>query len=205
MAVGTLYIVTAPSGAGKTSLVRELIKTTNDIMVSVSYTTRPMRPGEEDGVHYNFVTQEKFQAMRDQNEFLEWAEVFGNFYGTSKPWLEKQLSDGVDLILEIDWQGATQVRKLFPEAIGIFILPPSRETLLQRLRSRDQDSEEVITQRTKEAKTEMSHYEEFDFLVINDDFQTALDDLKSIVRAHRHRTPRMSSRNRLLIQDLLAD
>ena len=205
MGLGTLYIITAPSGAGKTSLVRELVKTTNDIIISVSYTTRPMRPGEEDGVHYNFVSRESFIAMRDEDAFLEHAEVFDNFYGTSKPWLEKQLTDGVDVILEIDWQGAEQVKKIFPEAIGVFILPPSRETLLQRLRSRGQDSEEVIARRTQEAKTEMSHHESFDFLVINDDFQTALEDLKSIVRANRHRCSRMVSRNRLLIKDLLED
>ncbi|MDH5217010.1 MAG: guanylate kinase [Gammaproteobacteria bacterium] len=205
MGLGTLYIITAPSGAGKTSLVRELVKTTNDIIISVSYTTRPMRPGEEDGVHYNFVNRETFIAMRDEDAFLEHAEVFDNYYGTSKPWLEKQLTDGVDVILEIDWQGAEQVKKIFPEAIGVFILPPSRETLLQRLRSRGQDSEEVIARRTQEAKTEMSHHESFDFLVINDDFQTALDDLKSIVRANRHRCSRMVSRNRLLIKDLLED
>ncbi|MDH5544653.1 MAG: guanylate kinase [Gammaproteobacteria bacterium] len=204
MEQGTLYIITAPSGAGKTSLVRELIKTTNDIVVSVSFTTRSPREGEQNGTHYNFVDEAAFLAMRDDNQFLEYAEVFGNYYGTSKPWLEKQLNDGVDVILEIDWQGAQQVKKLFPNAIGIFILPPSGTTLLQRLRARGQDSDEVIERRTKEAKAEMSHYSEFDFMVINDDFQTALTDLKSIVRAQRHRNPRMAERNRLLIADLLA-
>lgn len=205
MPTGTLYVITAPSGAGKTSLVRELVKTTNDIIVSVSYTTRPPRPGETDGIDYNFVDKDTFLAMRDEQAFLEYAQVFDNFYGTSKPWLEKQLNDGVDVILEIDWQGAQQVRSLFPEAIGIFILPPTRETLLQRLRSRGQDSAEVIERRSLEAIIEMSHHEEFEYLIINDDFQTALDDLKSVIRAQRHRTPRMSVRHRRLIQDLLAE
>lgn len=205
MSTGTLYVITAPSGAGKTSLVRELVKTTNDIIVSVSYTTRPPRPGETDGVDYNFVDKEAFLAMRDEQAFLEYAQVFDNFYGTSKPWLEKQLNDGVDVILEIDWQGAQQVRSLFPEAIGVFILPPTRETLLQRLRSRGQDSDEVIARRSREAVIEMSHHQEFEYLIINDDFQTALDDLKSVVRSQRHRMSRMVERNRRMIQDLLAD
>lgn len=200
---GTLFIISAPSGAGKTSLVKALLKSSNDLIVSVSYTTRPQRPGEIDGVHYNFVTPEEFNNKIQQGEFLEYAEVFGNFYGTSKSWLESRLAEGIDVILEIDWQGAQQIRQIFPKAVGIFILPPSRHTLLQRLHSRGQDSEEVIARRSQEAITEMSHYHEFNYLVINDDFETALVDLKAVMRSQRLSMSRQQEKYHSLIDELL--
>ena len=203
MQAGTLYVISAPSGAGKTSLVKALTGSTNDVVVSVSYTTRPMRPGEIDGVHYNFVSAEEFQRMRDRGEFLEYAQVFENYYGTSKHWLETKLGEGVDVILEIDWQGAQQVRKTFRHAVGIFILPPSRQTLLQRLRSRGQDSEDVIARRTDGAIEEMSHYHEFDYLVINDNFETALADLRAVLRSQRLATARQQQKYATTLVELL--
>jgi len=205
MSQGTLYIIAAPSGAGKTSLVREIVNTTNDVIVSVSYTTRASRPGEHEGVDYNFIDKQSFEDLIAKDEFLEYAEVFGNYYGTSKTWLEKKLKEGTDVILEIDWQGAQQVKRLIPEAIGIFILPPSQATLIQRLRSRGQDSDDVIEKRSKEAQSEMSHYHEFDYLVVNDDFQMALDDIKSIFRAQRHTQEKMSQKIKHLLDNLLGE
>ena len=164
---GTLYIVSAPSGAGKTSLVKALTDADSNVLVSVSHTTRDMRPGEEDGVNYNFVSVDDFKALIAQDAFLEHAEVFGNFYGTSRLWLEEQLSQGIDIILEIDWQGARQVRDLMPEAVGIFILPPSRAALQQRLDNRGQDSAEIIAGRMAEAVSEMSHFDEYDYVIVD--------------------------------------
>ncbi|MDD3530314.1 MAG: guanylate kinase [Gallionellaceae bacterium] len=182
---GNLFIVTAPSGAGKSSLVKALLEADRGIRLSVSYTTRPPRPGEEDGVHYHFVTVERFQAMLGNGDFLESAEVYGNYYGTSQPWIEDQMRAGQDILLEIDWQGAAQVRKLFPDAIGLFILPPSLAELRRRLEGRGQDSAEVIERRIAAAQEDISHAYSFDYLVVNDDFATALADLQTVVHAQR--------------------
>ncbi len=201
---GTLYIISAPSGAGKTSLVNALIEAEPHIRVSVSHTTRAMRPGESDGVNYHFVSRESFLQMLEHNDFLEHAEVFGNLYGTSQQWLEKTLAEGFDLILEIDWQGAQQVRRLLPDARSIFILPPSQQALRQRLNNRGQDSDEIIETRMREAVSEMSHYVEYDHLVINDDFAAALQDLKAIFRANNLRQDVQQQRHKTLLTELLA-
>jgi guanylate kinase len=174
---GTLYIVSAPSGAGKTSLLKVLLEDMKDIAVSVSHTTRAMRPGEENGVHYHFVDVESFQQMTAAGDFLEHAQVFDNFYGTSQAAVTAQLASGQDVILEIDWQGAQQVRKHFADAVSIFILPPSKAALRERLTDRGQDDEAIIDRRMRDAEAEMSHYAEFDYLVVNDDFDTAVADL----------------------------
>jgi guanylate kinase len=187
MSIGTLFILSAPSGAGKTSLLKALRERDAELQISVSHTTRPMRPGEEDGVHYHFIDQDRFLAKVAQGDFLEHAEVFGNYYGTDEASVRSQLEAGQDTVLEIDWQGAQQVRKRFPEAVSIFILPPSPEALHERLSNRGQDSEEVIQGRMREAVSEMSHYAEFDYLVINDDFEQALDELAAIVTTQRLR------------------
>jgi len=201
---GTLYIVSAPSGAGKTSLVKALLEAQPQVRVSVSHTTRGIRPGEVDGVNYHFVSREEFLERLAHNEFLEHAEVFGNLYGTSQRWLEQTLSEGYDLILEIDWQGAQQVRRLMPQAKSIFILPPTQEALRQRLTNRGQDSEEVIDKRMREAVNEMTHYVEYDYLIINDDFNHALGDLQSIFRANRLLQGTQQQCFAALLQQLLA-
>jgi guanylate kinase len=185
MSRGNLYTVSAPSGAGKTSLVKALIDSTDGVCVSVSHTTRDIRPGEENGINYHFVDHAAFEAMLKQEAFLEYAEVFGNYYGTSKQWVEDTLANGIDVILEIDWQGAQQVTRMLPDTIAIFIMPPSKEALRQRLDNRGQDDDEVIAQRMKEAVNEMSHYKEADYLVINDVFDEALDELQTILRSGR--------------------
>ncbi|MCH2338784.1 guanylate kinase [Pseudomonas sp. NPDC047963] len=201
---GTLYIVSAPSGAGKTSLVKALLDAQPQVRVSVSHTTRPMRPGEVDGVNYHFVSREEFLERLEHDEFLEHAEVFGNLYGTSQRWLEQTLSEGFDLILEIDWQGAQQVRRLMPQAKSIFILPPSQEALRQRLTNRGQDSDDVIEKRMREAVSEMTHYVEYDYLVINDDFAHALIDLQAIFRANQLLQTAQQQRFEALLGQLLA-
>jgi len=201
---GTLYIISAPSGAGKSSLVNALIDSEPHIRVSVSHTTRAMRPGEVDGVHYHFVDHAQFTAMLEQGEFLEHAQVFDNFYGTSQRALEKTLAEGIDLILEIDWQGAQQVRRLMPQAKSIFILPPTREALRHRLTNRGQDSGEIIERRMREAVSEMSHYVEYDYLVINDDFGHALSDLKAVFRANQLLQSAQQQRHAGLLSELLA-
>ena len=200
---GTLYIVSAPSGAGKTSLVKALIDLEPQIRVSVSHTTRAMRPGEVDGVNYHFVEREEFVKMIEHGDFLERAEVFGNLYGTSQSHLQQTLDEGHDLILEIDWQGAEQVRKLMPQARSIFILPPSQQALRERLDNRGQDSDEIIDGRMREAVSEMSHYVEYDYLIINDDFAVALEDLKAIFRANRLQHNRQQQRYGKLLAELL--
>lgn len=201
---GILYIVSAPSGAGKTSLVKALLQSTGWLQVSVSHTTRKMRPGEVDGKDYHFVDVETFQSMVRDSAFLEHAQVFDNFYGTSRAAALDLLRQGIDVILEIDWQGARQVRGLIPGAVSIFVLPPSREALEQRLRGRGQDGEEIIARRMRDAVSEMSHYGEFDYLVINDDFDTALTELRSIVTANRLRGPRQQAVHAELLRGLLA-
>lgn len=200
---GTLYTVSAPSGAGKTSLVNALIKRCPDLLVSVSHTTRPMRPGEKDGVNYHFVTENIFLAMLERTEFLEHARVFGNLYGTSGVWVTQQLQRGRDIILEIDWQGAQQVKRLLPQARAIFILPPSREDLQQRLNQRGQDDPDTIKTRMNVAVEEMSHYVESDFLVVNKDFDQALDELQSIVACQRLLTSRQQEVLSGMLRDLL--
>lgn len=200
---GTLYIISAPSGAGKSSLVKALIDVEPQICVSVSHTTRAMRPGEKNGVHYHFVEREEFVKMIEHGDFLERAEVFGNLYGTSQSYLQQTLDEGHDLILEIDWQGAEQVRKLMPQARSIFILPPSQQALRDRLDNRGQDSAEIIDGRMREAVSEMSHYVDYDYLIINDDFALALDDLKAIFHASRLQQKRQQQRYGKLLAELL--
>ena len=201
---GILYIVSAPSGAGKTSLVRELIQQVEGVTLSVSHTTRESRPGETNGQDYHFVQTEVFTEMLGKAEFLEHAQVFGNYYGTSEVWVKDQLKAGLDVILEIDWQGAAQVRRLMPTACSIFILPPSRPCLEERLRKRASDSEEVIQRRLAEAKEEMSHYNEADYLVINDDFDLALNELKSVVLANRLKIGTQSKNHSQILSELLS-
>jgi guanylate kinase len=203
MSSGTLFIISAPSGAGKTSLLKALHERDDALHVSVSHTTRPMRPGETDGVHYHFITQAVFLEKVAQGDFLEHAEVFGNYYGTDEAAVRRQLDGGQDTVLEIDWQGAQQVRHRFPEAVSVFILPPSPEALYQRLSNRGQDSEEVIQGRMSQAVSEMSHYAEFDYLVINDEFDQALDELAAIVTCQRLRLPRQADRHQATISRLL--
>jgi guanylate kinase len=182
---GVLYVVAAPSGAGKTSLVKALLKNDPAIRLSVSYTTRAPRPGEVNAVDYHFVSVDGFQQMAARGEFLESAEVYGNYYGTSKAWIAGELAVGRDILLEIDWQGAAQVKKLFPEAVGLFILPPSLVALRERLSSRAQDSEEVINRRVAAAREDISHAGEFEYIIVNDDFDQALLDLMAVARASR--------------------
>lgn len=200
---GNLYVIAAPSGAGKTSLVKALLDTTPDIRVSVSHTTRAMRPGEQNGVHYHFVDVVQFETLRDADDFLEWAQVFDNFYGTSKTAVEDTLQQGDDVILEIDWQGAQQVGRIFPDCIRVFVLPPSKQALQQRLTDRGQDNADIIARRMRDAVSEMSHYKEFDYLVINDVFDQALAELRSIIIAQRLKQSVQSKKYQNLLQDLL--
>jgi len=195
MSAGSLFVVSAPSGAGKTTLVKLLLEQDSRVRHSVSYTTRAPRAGEQDGREYHFVGVDAFTAMRERGEFLEWAQVHGNFYGTSRVWLEEQMAKGDDLLLEIDWQGAAQVKKQFPDAVGVFILPPSLAELERRLRARGTDSEEVIQRRLAAALGEMSHVGEFEFVIINKDLITALADLMAAVRASRLRFARQRARH----------
>ena len=193
---GTLYVFSAPSGAGKTSLVKALLEQTTDIGVSVSHTTRAPREGEIDGKDYNFVSQETFQQLIGESAFLEHAQVFDNFYGTSQAWVEQELQAGRDVILEIDWQGAEQIRQQMPHMVSVFILPPSREELLKRLTGRGTDTQDIIDRRMQDAESEMSHYGAFDYLIINDDFATALEQLRAIVLARKQRTLVQSQNHR---------
>ena len=201
---GTLFVVSAPSGAGKTSLVQALIQTTPNIHVSVSHTTRQQRPGEENGVNYHFVSQDQFTAMLNENAFLEHAEVFGNLYGTSKQAVADKLAAGVDVVLEIDWQGAEQIRRQAPDAVSLFILPPSREVLEQRLIGRAQDPVEVIRKRMAQATEQVSHHVEFDYLIINDNFDKALREMQAVVLAQRLRITKQCERHGDLIRSLMA-
>jgi len=204
VAGGSLFVIAAPSGAGKTSLVRALLEREPGIRLSVSYTTRPPRPGEIDGVHYRFVDQHRFDACRDANEFLEYAHVHGNWYATSATWLASEVGAGHEVLLEIDWQGAAQVRRLIPGAVLIFILPPSLESLRERLEKRGQDTPEVIARRIEAAREEMRHCGDFDYVIINQDFATAADDLAAIVRASRLRVAPQQAHHAALLETLLA-
>jgi guanylate kinase len=184
---GSLFVIAAPSGAGKTSLISALLEKNSDIQLSISHTTRQARPGEQDGVNYHFTAKETFQSMIESDDFLEHAQVFDNFYGTSRQSLEQQLASGNDVILEIDWQGARQVKKVIPDCIGIFIMPPSKQALLERLTGRGTDSEEIIKRRMADAVNEMSHYDEFDYLIINDNFDQALKQLELVIQSQNFR------------------
>ena len=205
MRLGNLYILSAPSGAGKSSLINALLADLprNEVRLSISHTTRNPRPAEEDGVHYYFTTHAEFEALIEKDHFLEWAEVFGNYYGTSLPMIEKSLEQGVDVFLDIDWQGARQIRQKVSNVKTIFILPPSREELKNRLVGRGQDSEETIAKRMAEAESEMSHYNEFDYVIVNDDFQQALAELKAILTAERLKLASQEIRHKALIEQLL--
>ncbi len=200
---GSLFIITAASGTGKTSLVKQLLATTNDLTVSISHTTRTPRPGEVDGHHYHFTSVEVFTKAIGEGQFLEHAEVFGNYYGTSEQSVRAQLEAGIDVILEIDWQGALQVKKIFAEAIMIFILPPSVATLRQRLSTRATDSTNVIEQRLAGSVNEMSQYVHADYVVINDNFEVALTELKAIIVADRQTLSRQQQRYHRTISNLL--
>lgn len=201
---GNLYIVAAPSGAGKTTLVRRLLAEDSAIRLSISYTTRAPRTGEENGREYHFVDIATFKTMIAQGDFLEWAEVHGNFYGTSKSWISSEMAAGRDVLLEIDWQGAQQVRQHFPQAIGVFILPPSLEVLAQRLRGRGTDAEEVIARRLAAAGEEMRHVGEFDYVIINDDLEQALADLLAVSRATRLTFTQQQQRYTQLFSQLIS-
>jgi guanylate kinase len=200
---GTLYVISAPSGAGKTSLVAEMLRCDPKLGVSVSHTTRPMRTGEQDGVNYHFVSRAEFEAMIARDEFLEYADVFGNYYGTSKTVIEPTLRQGIDVFLDIDWQGARQVKAQIPDTATIFVAPPSRQELQRRLTERGQDSEEIIAQRMAKAVAEISHYHEFDFIVVNDDFNSALAELDAIVSTRRLRKEKQIIRHQQLFTNLL--
>lgn len=201
--LGHFFVIAAPSGTGKTSLVRALINNVNDLRISISYTTRPPRPGDVDGKDYYFVSAAEFADRVAKQAFLEHAKVYQHQYGTSSAWVLRELSAGIDVLLEIDWQGAQQIRQQFPDAILIFILPPSLETLRQRLYNRRQDQSAVIDERMASAQKEISHYTEFDYLVINDQFEQALADLKHIILAERLRSKQQAQRHEELLSKLL--
>lgn len=210
MTLGNLYILSAPSGAGKSSLINALLTELADhntsdhtVQLSISHTTRSPRPGEENGIHYYFTSHNEFKQLIAQDHFLEWAEVFGNYYGTSLPMIEQSLEKGIDIFLDIDWQGARQIRQKVPNVKTIFILPPSKPELEKRLFGRGQDSAETIASRMAQAVSEMSHYNEFDYVIVNDDFQIALNELKSILTAERLKQKAQSLRHKKLISQLL--
>lgn len=202
---GTLFIVAAPSGAGKSTLVNALLEREPSISLSISHTTRPPRPGEQYGRHYYFVERAEFEREVAEGIFLEHAEVHGNFYGTSRKTVQDLLGQGRDVLLEIDWQGAQQIRKAKPDCVSVFILPPSRPELERRLRGRGSDSEEVIERRLRNSRGEIAHAHEFDYIVVNDRFEDALDTLQAIVRAVRQRSSLQCQRHEALIQELLAN
>ncbi len=200
---GCLFVIAAPSGGGKTSIVNALLAREPGIRLSVSYTTRGPRPGEHEGVHYHFVTGERFDALKASGEFLEHAHVHGHWYATSASWLRAQVGAGQDILLEIDWQGAAQVRRIMPDSVQIFILPPSLDVLKERLEKRGQDTEAVIRQRLAGAREEMRHWGDFDYVIINQDFATAVDDVTAIVRAARLKAARQGVRHARLLDELL--
>lgn len=202
MPLGSLFIVSAPSGAGKTTLVKLLMQHDTAVHPSVSFTTRPPRPGEVNGREYHFIDQARFTAMCEAGDFVEWAEVHGNFYGTSRHWLQERIAAGDEVLLEIDWQGARQVRAAFPDAITLFVLPPSMNELERRLRGRGTDAEEVVARRLAAAMDEMRHVSEFDFVIINDELNVALADLLAIVRAERLKLAHQRARHTVLFSSL---
>lgn len=201
---GNLYIVAAPSGGGKTSLVRHLVTTLNDIVISVSHTTREIRPGETDGVDYFFIEEHKFMDMVNKNEFIEHARVFNNLYGTSVVQINDRLEQGIDVVLDIDWQGAQQIKRIFSKAVSIFIVPPSLSELEKRLTNRRQDKNEVISDRMVKAQDELSHYPEFDYLIVNDNFEHAAVELRAIVIANRLQMERQMNKQANLLSFLLS-
>ncbi len=200
---GTLYIISAPSGGGKTSLVNALLESVSNLEVSISYTTRAPRPGEKEGVDYHFVDETQFKQLIQEKAFLEHAIVFGHYYGTSIDWVSKKIEAGIDIILEIDWQGARQIREKMPESIGIFIIPPSWEILEKRLRLRAQDEENVINKRMADAKAELAHFDEYDYLILNENFSNALADLNAILRVRRLRSGVQKKELTTLLETLL--
>jgi guanylate kinase len=199
---GSLFVIVAPSGAGKTSLVRGLLQNEPDVRLSVSFTTRQPRPGERDGIDYRFIGVEEFERRCSEGEFLEWARVHDNLYGTSRAWIEAQMAKGQDIILEIDCQGAEQVKRLYPDAVGIFIAPPSIAELARRLRARAQDAESVIQRRIAAAQAELAQAERFEYVIINQDFGIALEQLRAVVRAARLRYSRQLARNPVVFSQL---
>ena len=201
---GILYTVSAPSGAGKTSLVQALVESSPEVCVSVSHTTRSMRPGERDGVNYHFIDRDQFESMLTESAFLEHAQVFNNLYGTSRHWVEETLNKGMDVILEIDWQGARQVREQLPDTVSLFILPPSLAALRQRLTGRGQDDPAVIESRMSEAISEISHYRDADYLIINDDFTTALAQFQALITSQHLRRDRQEQIHAEMLAELLA-
>ncbi len=205
MGMGQLYVVSAPSGAGKSSLLTALRERLPQLAVSVSHTTRQPRSGEQDGVHYHFIDVETFREQVAAEQFLEYAQVFDNYYGTSRQTVDALLAAGKDVILEIDWQGAQQVRERADSVVSIFILPPSIDALSERLHGRGQDSEATIQRRMRDAQSEMSHYPEYDYVVINDDFATALDDLAAIFRSERLKLLRQQTSHRVVLDGLLSE
>lgn len=202
MTAGCLFIISAPSGAGKTSLIKALLNQDSQLSLSISYTSRPPRPGEVNGHDYHFVNEETFRQMQVQGEFLESAEVYGNLYGTSQKWINEAIASGRDILLEIDCQGAEQVRKFFAQAIGIFILPPSGKVLAKRLITRDQDHADVIQKRLEAAREEVSHVNEFDYVIINDELNNAVNSLACIVNAERLKRERQINKYQTLIAQL---
>ena len=201
---GTLFIVAAPSGAGKSSIVNACLARDRNISLSISFTSRPPRPGERHAEHYHFVSDAEFQRMIEAGDFFEYARVHGDWKGTARQSVEPQLAAGRDVLLEIDWQGARQVRAMVPEAVGVFILPPSRAALDERMRKRGQDSEEVMARRLAAAREEMSHYDEFDYVIVNEDFATAVDEMCAVFTASRLRRDGQARRHAALIEALLA-
>jgi guanylate kinase len=199
---GSMILVVAPSGAGKSSLVSALLTTDPTLALSVSFTTRSPRPGETEGINYHFISEEEFLSRKEQGDFLEWAFVHGNYYGTSRSWIMEKMEQGQDVILEIDWQGAQQIQKIVPQAIWVFILPPSLKTLQERLQNRGQDDEQTIQRRIQAAHEELSHLSEANYLVVNDLFQAALFELRQIISASRLRTPPQLLRHSSRIENL---
>lgn len=203
MVQGTLYIISSPSGGGKTSLVQKLLAAVPGLRLSISHTTRAPRAGEKHGENYFFVDKAHFEAMQQNQLFLEWAIVFGHYYGTSSAWVEQELAQGIDVLLEIDWQGARQIKQNFPSAVGIYILPPSLPVLEQRLRARGQDDEHVIEKRMRQATTEISHCDEYEYIIVNESFDQAAIELQGIIIAERLRSKRQLLRHSTLLQELL--
>lgn len=201
--VGTLFIISAPSGGGKTSLVNALVEDIPELEISISHTTRPMRPGEKNGVDYHFDSAASFLDLINKKAFLEYAEVFGHHYGTTQNWVEKKLKEGISVILEIDWQGAKQIKQKMPHCVSIFIIPPSYDVLEKRLLERGQDNPDVIARRMADARTEISHYQEFDYLVVNDAFSKALSELKAIVTSQHLKLKFQQHKYAVLLNNLL--